>query len=165
VAAAAKPAKIDVADAIMTGVVDTQRELADLDADRQMTLTAIEILGSERSSAYEYALEALEVCTREAWAEQLNWTPEDYDANVKPYSADAASLLRYLEAEILPRCDMQRAQIIAQPLVRAQALGESLDPDKLERVGRYEVLRHHRCGAGARGGTCRPRRARWPAWC
>ena len=54
-------------------------------------------------------------------------------------SADAASLQRYLESEILPWYGRQRAQIIAQPLVRAQALGESLDPDKLERLGRYEV--------------------------
>jgi hypothetical protein len=137
--AAAKPSKIDVAAAIKAGAVNTQRELADLDDDRQMTLTAIEILASERNRAYEDALEALEDGTRDAWAEQLTWKPDDYDTHVKPYTADAASLQRYLESEILPWYDKQRAQIIAQPLVRAQALGESLDPDKLERLGRYEV--------------------------
>lgn len=137
--AAAKPSKIDVAAAIKAGAVDAQRELADLDADRQMTLTAIEILASERNRAYEDALETLEEGTREAWAEQLTWTPEDYAAHVTPYTADAASLQRYLEAEVLAWYEKQRAQIIAQPLVRAQALGESLDPDKLERLGRYEV--------------------------
>jgi hypothetical protein len=137
--AAAKPSKIDVAAAIKAGVVNTQRELADLDTDRQLTLTAIEILASERNRAYEDALEALEEGTREAWAEQLTWKSDDYDTHVKPYTADAASLQRYLESEILPWYDKQRAQIIAQPLVRAQALGESLDPDKLERLGRYEV--------------------------
>jgi hypothetical protein len=137
--AATKPSKIDVAAAIKAGAVNTQRELADLETDRQLTLTAIEILASERNRAYEDALDALEEGTREAWAEQLTWTPEDYGANVKPYTADAASLKRYLESEILPWYDKQRAQVIAQPLVRAQALGESLDPDKLERLGRYEV--------------------------
>lgn len=137
--AATKPSKIDVAAAIKAGAVNTQRELADLDDDRQMTLTAIEILASERNRAYDDALEALEEGTREAWAEQLTWKPDDYDTHVKPYTADAASLQRYLESEILPWYDKQRAQIIAQPLVRAQALGESLDPDKLERLGRYEV--------------------------
>ncbi|MBL8565295.1 MAG: hypothetical protein JNM89_06220 [Hyphomicrobiaceae bacterium] len=136
---APKPSKIDVAAAIKASAVNTQRELADIDDDRQMTLTAIEILGSERNRAYEDALEALEGGTRDAWAEQLTWKPEDYDTHVKPYTADAASLQRYLESEILPWYDKQRAQIIAQPLVRAQALGESLDPDKLERLGRYEV--------------------------
>lgn len=136
---APKPSKIDVAAAIKAGAVNTQRELADIDDDRQMTLTAIEILGSERNRAYEDALEALEDGTREAWAEQLTWKPDDYDSHLTPYTADAASLQRYLESEILPWYDRQRAQIIAQPLVRAQALGESLDPDKLERLGRYEV--------------------------
>ena len=137
--ATTKPSKIDVAAAIKAGAVDAQRELADLDADRHLTLTAIEILGSERNRAYEDALDALEEGTREAWAEQLTWTPEDYDTGKMPYTADVASLQRYLESEILPWYDKQRAQIIAQPLVRAQALGESLDPDKLERLGRYEV--------------------------
>lgn len=137
--AATKPSKIDVAAAIKAGAVNTQRELADLDDDRQMTLTAIDILACERNRCYEDALEALENGTRDAWAEQLTWKPDDYDTHVKPYTADAASLQRYLETEILPWYDKQRAQIIAQPLVRAQALGESLDPDKLDRLGRYEV--------------------------
>ncbi len=73
--AATKPSKIDVAAAIKAGAVNTQRELADLDADRKMTLSAIEVLGSERNRAYEDALEALEDGTREAWAEQLTWKP------------------------------------------------------------------------------------------
>ena len=85
------------------------------------------------------ALEALNDGTREPWGEQLTWEAGDYGAGKTPYGPDAASLKRYLETEILPWYDKQRAQIIAQPLVRAQALGESLDPDKLERLGRYEV--------------------------
>jgi len=60
-------------------------------------------------------------------------------ANAEPYSANSASLRRYLEAEFLPWYDEERARIKAQPLVRTQALGESFDPDKLERLGRYEV--------------------------
>lgn len=137
--AATKPSKIDVATAIKAGAVDAQRELDDLDADRQLTLTAIEILASERSRAYEDALKAMHEDTREAWSDQLTWKPDDYGTGITPYSADAASLQRYLESEILPWYDKERAQIIAQPLVRTQALGESLDPDKLERLGRYEV--------------------------
>ena len=139
VSSAAEPGKVDVAEAIKAGAVDAQRELVDLDADRQLTLSAIKILGSERNRAYEDALDTLQEGTCEAWAEQLSWEPDDYGTGVTPYSADAASLQRYLESEILPWYGRQRAQIIAQPLVRAQALGESLDPDKLERLGRYEV--------------------------
>ena len=33
----------------------------------------------------------------------------------------------------------RRAQLVSRPLVREQALGESIDADKLERLGRYEV--------------------------
>jgi len=135
----AKPSKVDVAAAIRTGFVDDQRQLAELDADHLMTLGAMEILGSGRNRAYEDALEALHESTREAWAEQLSWKPEDYDTGAVAYGADATSLLRYLDAEILPWYDKQRAEISAQPLVRQQALGESLDPEKLERLGRYEV--------------------------
>ena len=136
---AIEPANIDVAAAIKAGTVDPQRELAELDADRKLTLATLEILGSGRNRAYADALGSLHEGTREAWAEQLSWKPDDYDTGVTPYIPDPASLQRYLEAEILPWYDEQRAQIIAQPLVRAQALGESLDPDKLERLGRYEV--------------------------
>ena len=30
-------------------------------------------------------------------------------------------------------------ELTNRPLIREQAFGESLDPDKLERLGRYEV--------------------------
>ena len=137
--AGTKPSKIDVAAAIKAGPVDAQRELADLEADRQMTLNAIDILASERNRAYEDALEALENGTRDAWADQLAWKTDDYESGVTPYAADADSLKRFLENEILPWYDQQKSQINSQPLLRAQALGEALDPDKLERLGRYEV--------------------------
>jgi hypothetical protein len=32
-----------------------------------------------------------------------------------------------------------RKELANRPLIREQAFGESLDPDKLERLGRYEV--------------------------
>lgn len=137
--AGTKPSKLDVAGAIKAGPVDTQRELADLEADRHMTLNAIDILSSKRNRVYEDALEALEDGTRDAWADQLAWKTADYASGVTPYAADAHSLKRFLENEILPWYDQQRSQINSQPLLRAQALGEALDPDKLEQLGRYEV--------------------------
>jgi hypothetical protein len=137
--AGTKPSKIDVAAAIKAGVVDPQRELDGLDAERQSMLNVIEVLGSERNRAYEDALDALDDGTRETWDEQLTWTPNDYESGVTPYTADAASLRRYLQTELLPSYDRYRAEIVAQPLVRTQALGEALNPEKLERLGRYEV--------------------------
>lgn len=138
VTSATRPAKVDVADAIKAGVIDAESELTEVEFNRQMTLTAIGMLGNDEK-AYQDALAALNQETREAWAEQLTWTSEDYGTREIPYTPDGASLRRYLENEILPWYANRRAEIIAQPLVRAQALGESLDPDKLERLGRYEV--------------------------
>lgn len=136
---ATKPGKVDVSAAIKAGTVDAQREIADLEADRRMTLAAIQIAGETRNRAYEDAVETLHEGTRDAWQEQLKWEPDDYEKGQVPYSADAVSLRRYLESEILPWYDKQRGEIVAQPLIRKQALGESLDPDKLERLMRYEI--------------------------
>lgn len=133
------PKQAKVSAAIKASKVNVSRELEDLEGDRRMTLTAIEVLGSNRNSAYEEALARLHESTRDAWADQLSWEPDDYSAGVLPYTADAANLLRYLQTDILPWYDRQRSEVSAQPLVRAQALGEALDPDKLERLGRYEV--------------------------
>ena len=49
------------------------------------------------------------------------------------------TLKAFLEAEILPWYKARHDEIAVQPDVRQQALGEALDPDKLERLGRYEV--------------------------
>jgi len=48
-------------------------------------------------------------------------------------------LRRFLEAEVLPWFEMRKKELSNRPLIREQAFGESLDPDKLERLARYEV--------------------------
>jgi hypothetical protein len=35
--------------------------------------------------------------------------------------------------------ETRRKELANRPLIREQAFGEALDPDKLERLGRYEV--------------------------
>jgi hypothetical protein len=35
--------------------------------------------------------------------------------------------------------EARKKELANRPLIREQAFGESLDPDKLERLGRYEV--------------------------
>lgn len=131
--------EVDVAEAIRSGDMNIEEALAELEDDYRMTLMALEILGSGRNRAYEDALDALHESTREAWSDQLTWEPDDYGEGVTPYSPDVASLKAYLEAEILPWYKARRDEIAVQPDVRQQALGEALDPDKLERLGRYEV--------------------------
>jgi hypothetical protein len=46
---------------------------------------------------------------------------------------------RFLESEVLPWFDNRKVELANRPLIREQAFGEALDPDKLERLGRYEV--------------------------
>ena len=51
----------------------------------------------------------------------------------------AECLRRFLEGEVLPWFDNRKKELENRPLIREQAFGEALDPDKLERLGRYEV--------------------------
>jgi hypothetical protein len=44
-----------------------------------------------------------------------------------------------LEAEVLPWYEKRGQQIDNRPLIRAQAFGEAVNPDQLERLARYEV--------------------------
>ena len=39
----------------------------------------------------------------------------------------------------MPWFETRRKELGNRPLIREQAFGEALDPDKLERLGRYEV--------------------------
>ena len=40
---------------------------------------------------------------------------------------------------VLPWFENRQKELANRPLIREQAFGEALDPDKLERLGRYEV--------------------------
>jgi hypothetical protein len=65
--------------------------------------------------------------------------PDELEEDAKPYADDTAGLQRFLEGEILPWFATRRKELANRPLIREQAFGEALDPDKLERLGRYEV--------------------------
>ena len=38
-----------------------------------------------------------------------------------------------------PKSEARKKELANRPLIREQAFGEALDPDKLERLARYEV--------------------------
>jgi hypothetical protein len=104
-----------------------------------MTEAAIRLLDSPSAEAYSRALAAVREDTREWWAEQLTWRREDYEEDEKPFRATAEDLLRFLQEKILPWYDERRSQLEHRPLVRAQAFGEAVDPERLERLARYEI--------------------------
>jgi hypothetical protein len=106
-------------------------------AEEVMTRRALDLLGSRRNDAYEAALAVLREDTQAWWADELTREPEELDE--VPATADAEGLRRFLEGEVLPWFETRKKELANRPLIREQAFGEALDPDKLERLGRYEV--------------------------
>jgi hypothetical protein len=104
-----------------------------------MTRRALDLLGSKRNDAYEVALAALREDTRAWWAHVLARDPDELEETEEPATADVQSLRHFLETEVLPWFDNRKKELANRPLIQEQAFGESLDPDKLERLGRYEV--------------------------
>ena len=135
-----------VVDAIRATAADTQEDMADMAADEAMTRRALELLGSKRNDAYEAGLAAYEAglaALREdiqsLWADRLARDPDKLGEDEQPATADVEGLRRFLEGEVLPWFDNRRKELANRPLIREQAFGEALDPDKLERLGRYEI--------------------------
>jgi len=104
-----------------------------------MTQRALDLLGSRRNDRYEAALSALREDTREWWTDTLAEDPDDREEDEEPFTAEPAGLRRFLEEQVLPWFEDRKKELDNRPLIREQAFGESLDPDKLERLGRYEV--------------------------
>jgi hypothetical protein len=128
-----------VVDAIRATASDTEREVADIEEDEAMTRHALTLLGSRRNDAYEAALSALREGTREWWADVLAGDIAVRDENDEPVTADVQGLRTFLEDEVLPWFETRRKELANRPLIREQAYGEALNPDKLEKLGRYEV--------------------------
>jgi hypothetical protein len=129
----------NVLDAIRATAADTEDEIRDTREDEAMTRRAIAILGSRRNDAYEAALAALREDTQAWWADTLARPRDELEEDEAPASPDVGGLLRFLEAEVMPWLENRKNELANRPLIREQAFGEALDPDKLERLGRYEV--------------------------
>jgi len=128
-----------VIDAIRATTNDTAQDIAEMEADEAMTRRALDLLGSTRNDAYEAALASLREDTRQWWAKLLARYPDELEEDEAPATANAEALRRFLEDNVLPWFDNRRKELANRPLIREQAFGEALDPDKLERLGRYEV--------------------------
>ncbi len=128
-----------VGDAIRATPKKSSEELADLEEDEAMTEKALKLLGGIYPDAYKKAIASLQDDTREWWEDLLTWEPDDFDEGEEPATPDAEGLLRFLEGKVLPWYASRRKELEYQPLIRMQAIGESLDPDKLGRLARYEV--------------------------
>jgi hypothetical protein len=128
-----------IEDAIHATAADTAEEIRDMQDDEAMTHRALDLLNSDRKDAYEAALTVLREDTREWWAETVAAVPDGPDEGEERATADVEGLRRFLEAEVLPWFETRKKELTNRPLIREQAFGEALDPNKLERLGRYEV--------------------------
>jgi hypothetical protein len=128
-----------VVDAIRATAADIDEDIREMQNDEAMTRRAVDLLGSRRNDAYEAALAALREDTQAWWADVLASDPGELEEGEEPATADAEGLRRFLEAEVSPWFKGREKELTNRPLIREQAFGEALDPDKLERLGRYEV--------------------------
>jgi hypothetical protein len=129
----------DVSDAVRATAADTKEVLADTAADEVMTRHALELIGATRNDAYEAALAALSEGARKCWADMLARKPDELRKGEAPTTADVTGLRAFLENLVLQWLETRKKELANRPLIREQAFGEALDPDKLERLGRYEV--------------------------
>jgi hypothetical protein len=129
----------DVAQAVRATAADTQDDVRDMQEDEAMTRQALDLLNSRRNDPYEAARAALREDTQQWWADILARDPVELEEDEEPLTADAEGLRRFLEDEVLPWFEARKKELANRSLIREQAFGESLDPDKLERLGRYEV--------------------------
>jgi hypothetical protein len=127
------------AEAVRTTATENDEDRADLIADEAVTRRALELLGSSRNDAYEAALQALREDTQEWWADEMARAPDELDDGEEPAQADCESLRRFIEVKVLQWFETRRKELTNRPLIRDQAFGEALDPDKLEKLGRHEV--------------------------
>ncbi len=128
-----------VTEAIRSTPADTEEQKADLDADEALTTKALKHLNAGKPDAYKKAVAALRDDTREWWEDWLSRDQTDLDEDEDPATPDVEGLRCFLEQQLLPWHARRRRELENRPLIRAQAFGESLDPDKLERLARYEV--------------------------
>ena len=128
-----------VVDAIRATSSDTEDDIREMQDDEAMTHRALDLLGSRRNNAYEAALEALREDTQKWWADTLSRDPDELDDGEDAATEDGEGLRHFIESEVLPWFENRKMELANRPLIREQAFGESLDPDKLERLGRYEV--------------------------
>jgi hypothetical protein len=129
----------DVSEAVRATPADTEDEMRDLEVDEAMTRRALDMLGTAENGAYKTALAELREDTQSWWADILALKPDELEEDEQPATADDDGLRRFLEERVLPWFETRKAEIANRPLLREQAFGESLDPDRLERLGRYEV--------------------------
>ena len=119
-------AEISSRDALRAPAEDDEADLADASEDTAMTDAAIAVVEANGPDAYAQALAALRDDTREWWENEM-----EEDERYKP---EAESLLGFLLVHARPKVNRIEADMALRPQVRLQAWGESLDPNRMDRL-------------------------------
>jgi hypothetical protein len=125
--------KIEVVEAL--GLSDDERagRITDGEQDLAMTEKAHELASA---GEYEAALQALREDTLEWWRDTLEAEETGQEASWAP---TAASLADWLHQEALPVISDMIAGVHQAPAIRTQAYGESLNPDKLNELAKWQA--------------------------
>ncbi len=113
--------------ALQTNPDDDVRDRANHSEDLRMTRDALARLDEGGDGAFDRALDALRSDTQEWWLDECEDDPDRY-----PETADG--LRHFLETQVIPEIQRDLAGVDHRPAVRLQAWGESLDPDRLDRL-------------------------------
>jgi hypothetical protein len=119
-------AEISSRQALRTQPEEDGAALEEARADTAMTQAAISILDANGPDAYAQALAALRDDTREWWETEM-----EEDERYKP---EAESLLGFLLVKGRPNVERTEADMALRPHIRLQAWGESLDPQRMDRL-------------------------------
>jgi len=134
---------LDGGDPVLAAAAPPSPEIIDLLSRQKSAIIALPRPGRDGWSPEDwqvfFALAMLREDTRDWWADVLSRDPGELDEDQEPATADESGLHRFIEREVLPWFEARKKELTNRPLIREQAFGEALDPDKLERLGRYEV--------------------------
>ncbi len=114
-------------------------DIRDLDGDEAMTANALKILDEGKKQSCEKAVAALRADSRKWWEETLEPVQEGFDEDGTPTTQSIDGLRRFIKKELLPWYEQRRKELENRHLIRAQAFGQSLDPNMLAGLARYEV--------------------------
>ena len=109
---------------------EVAREINFTQKDLRRSHKALKILEAKSPESYQSALETLLPETRKLWEEDL--TCEEYQPALEDF--------REFLFRVIPESRKRMALLANHSSIMAQAHGESLDPERLDKLSRYEVF-------------------------
>ena len=121
---------MDLPDMMLATHDELTEQLRNAELDLNATSKARAILYKGGSKAYEKARRTLIPESRDWWDENV----ED-----ESYPATAEGMEQFIQESLMPICIRMEHEARYQPAIKAQTLGEGLQPHRLEKLNRYET--------------------------